>query len=278
MHILQKPIATFLVLACTLLIGSAISSQRAFGLEEPGKALKEVGLTTERGTQLDTSVEFVDIDGQTRSLASYLSPDRPTIIVPAYYTCPRLCGLLLSGVKELLEKLNLSLGEDYRVVAVSFNPKDTPKSASKMRHRFVDSLPEKVGNPSGWSFLSGSEENIALLMSQLGFHYKKDKGEFAHTAAIFITTPQGLISQYYTGISFPYRDVRLSLVEAGKGEIGTVIDHVLLYCFRFDPTQGKYTWAAFNVMRAGGGLTLVLLAGLIFWLRKREKNAHAENS
>ena len=248
------------------------------GLEKPGENLKEVGLSTELGRVLDLSLEFKNENAEVHPLRSYLKSDKPNIIIPAYYDCPRLCGLLLEGVKELLPKLKLSLGDDYRVVTISFNPLDTPESAREVRAKFADSLTAEIGDRSEWLFLSGTQENIVPLMKQLGFHYKEDKGEFAHTAAIFVATPAGTISQYFGGISFPFRDVRLSLVEAGEGQIGTVLDQVLLYCFRFDPSEGKYTWAAFSVMRAGGGLTFLFLAGLILYLRRREKSSLAEKN
>jgi protein SCO1/2 len=167
--------------------------------------------------------------------------------------------------------MNLVLGEDYRVITVSFNPKDDAEDARRTADRFRKKLLPSVGNKSGWIFLSGDQQNIVPLMKDLGFLYKEDKGEFAHTAAIFVLTPSGVISQHFTGISFPFRDVRLALVEASQGKVGTLLDQALLFCFRFDPSQGKYTWAAFNVVRAGAVITLLLIIGLFFSLRRREK-------
>ena len=260
----------FALLLCPAFVTLAVA------LEKPGENLKDVGLTTQNGTELDLSLAFVDLDGTSRPLSEYVSSEKPTILIPAYYDCPRLCGLLLDGVSKLLGKLNLTLGDEYRVVTVSFDPSDTPETALEVAEKFRGSLGAEVGDVSEWLFLSGEQQNIVPLMTQLGFQYKEDMGEFAHTAAIFLLTPQGKISQHFAGISFPFRDVRLALVEASSGKIGTLLDQALLYCFRFDPTQGKYTWAAFNVMRAGGSATLLLLVGLIFWLRKGEKEALPE--
>ncbi|MCB0328467.1 MAG: SCO family protein [Bdellovibrionales bacterium] len=245
-------------------------------LEKPGENLKEVGLTTKNGELVDLSYTFVNQDGEVRTLGSYFSEERPTILVPAYYDCPRLCGLLLKGVSELLPRIGLNLGTDYNVVTVSFNPKDDADSAGEVASRYRAQIADSAGNNDDWAFLAGDNDNIVPLMKQLGFHYKEDRGEFAHTAAIFILAPNGMISQHFTGISFPFRDVRLSIVEASKGEVGTLLDHALLFCFRFDPTEGKYTLAAFNVMRAGGLITLVTLAGLIVWLRMRERRSSDE--
>lgn len=246
-------------------------SGEVYALEKPGEELKEVGLTTVNGSELDLALEFVDEDGKSAPLSQFLSSEKPNILIPAYYDCPRLCGLLLSGVTELLNKLTLTLGVDYRVVTVSFNPQDTPKSARRVAKEFRGKLLSKAAREKGheWKFLSGNEENIVPLMKALGFHFKEDKGEFAHVAAIFLLSPKGMISQHFAGISFPYRDVRLALVEASQGKIGTLLDHALLFCYRFDDLQGKYTWAAFGLVRTGAGMTLIALVLFIGLLRRQ---------
>ncbi|NBW40000.1 SCO family protein [bacterium] len=244
----------------------------AYALEDPGKELKEVGLSTVNGTELDLTLEFVDEDGIRAPLREFLSSEKPNILIPAYYDCPRLCGLLLTGVTELLNTLTLTLGEDYRVVTVSFNPQDGPESAKRIASEFRGKLvfDATKANEGEWRFLSGDEENIVPLMKSLGFHYKEDEGEFAHVAAIFLLSPQGMISQHLAGINFPYRDVRLALVEASQGKIGTLLDRALLFCYRFDDLQGKYTWAAFGFVRTGAGMTLLALVLFFGFLRKRE--------
>lgn len=247
------------------------SSGAVYALEKPGEELKEVGLTTVNGTELDLALEFVDEDGRSAPLSQFLSSEKPNILIPAYYDCPRLCGLLLTGVTELLNKLTLTLGDDYRVVTVSFNPQDTPESARRVATEFRGKLLSEVSREGNqeWKFLSGNEENIVPLMKSLGFHFKEDKGEFAHVAAIFLLSPKGMISQHFAGISFPYRDVRLALVEASQGKIGTLLDHALLFCYRFDDLQGKYTWAAFGLVRTGAGMTLIALVLFIGLLRRQ---------
>ena len=257
-----------------LTISLILVSTAAYGLEKPGEELKEVGLTTERGRKITRELTFVDAHGRKAPLSSFLLKHKPNIIIPAYYDCPRLCGLLLEGVRGLIDQdLGLKLGKDYNIVTVSFDPSDTSEQALREHQRFTEGWSEKkLGNPKKWHFLTGKEGQINDLMMELGFHYQEDKGEFAHTAAIFALTPQGEISQYFADVRFSAKDVRLALVEAGRGSIGNIIDQALLFCFRFDPTKGKYTWAAFNMMRAGGGLTLCFLLGLFFWLRKKERN------
>lgn len=249
----------------------------ALALEKPGEELKDVGLATELGAQVDTSLTFTNSEGKLVALSELISESIPTIIIPAYYDCPMLCGLLLNGVIKLINRMDLVLGTDYRIVTVSFDSSETAKQAADRKAEFVEKFVGQGDAKSGWDFLVGTEENVKTLMGQIGFYYKEDKEEFAHTAVIMLLTPAAKISQYFTGIGFPEWDVRLALIEASQGSIGSAIDHVLLYCFRFDPLKGRYTWVATGVMRAGGVATLLLLGGLLLFLWKREKNSAASN-
>jgi protein SCO1 len=241
-----------------------------WALKDPGAELKPVGVSTKLGTKIDLSLPFVDSTGTALTLGQLFTGNRPVIIVPAYYDCPRLCGLILDGVRDVINDLTLELGSDYRVVTFSFDASETPVQAAQ---RAV-SLRKQLSNQAGaahWSFLVGPQTSIDTLLDQIGFNVTPDQGEFAHSAAVMVLTPSGEISQYFTGVTFSAWDAKLALVEASRGAIGSPIDHVMLFCFRFDPTKGKYTWAAFNIMRAGGALTLILLAGLIIGLWRRER-------
>lgn len=240
----------------------------ATALEKPETELIKAGLTQKLGGKVSLETPFLDSNGMASSIESRTISGKPTILIPAYYHCPRLCGLLLNGVKRLISTMSLTLGEDYSVVTVSFDPSDTLKNAELRKNEFSRELPEVSRN--FWSFLIGTAANIRIVMDQIGFKYMEDQGEYAHSAAIIILTPEGKISQYFTGIEFNPFDVKLALIEASGGKIGTPVDHVLLYCFRFDPTKGKYTWAAFNVMRVGGILCFLLLATLIYRLWRKE--------
>lgn len=260
-------------IAATTLVLMLCLVARAGALERPEEELKKASISTQLGAQVDLDREFRDEAGNPITLRQAARDGRPFIIVPAYYHCPRLCGLILKGVKELLPQLGLKLGEDYRVLTISFDPEDTPKNASSRAAENRSGL-ESVGNPElGWRFLIGEQKNIEAVMGQLGFHYLPDNDEFAHSAAIMILTPEGQISQYFTGISFPPLDVKLALVEAGRGSIGSAIDHFLLFCFQFDSTKGRYTWAAFNLVRAGSALVFLFLAGLIFVMLRKERSS-----
>lgn len=246
---------------------------RAHAIERPEEVEKKVGVFTQLGAKVDLSRKFTDSTGETKSLREFAPEGKPILIAPVYYRCPRLCGLLLDGAYSLLNELSLKLSHDYTVLVVGFNPVETPADARKVMDKFNSRLQgEATVDRSGVKYLVGSEENIAGLMSEIGFQYMKDGDDFAHSAALMILTPSGEISQYFTGIDFPAWDVRLSLIEASRGAVGTAIDHLLLYCFRFDPLQGRYTWAVVGLLRVGGVLTLLGLAAVIFFFGRKRRS------
>ncbi len=240
-------------------------------LEKPGTELEEVGIAPILGNRVDLDLNFIDSDGKSSRLGELVAAGKPIVVIPAYFGCPRLCGLLLDGVSDLLSELTLKIGQDFTILTASFNVSEMPADALKRGKSYWSKQSDPEASRLGWRFLTGDSANVTALMNQIGFKYKPDGKDFAHTAAIVILTPEGEISQYFTGVSFSAFDTRLALVEASKGNIGTPLDHVLLYCFRFDQSIGKYTWAVFNLMRAGGILTVLALGGLIFYLRRREK-------
>jgi protein SCO1/2 len=247
----------------------------AAAIEQPGEVLnKDVGIFTQLGAQVDISAAgFTDVNGRRGALKDFSSPGKPILIAPVYFKCPRLCGLLLDGVYALLSEISLEISKDFSVLVVGFDPTETPADAKAVMNKFNARLTgDAARHASDIQFLVGDEVSTARLMDELGFKFMRDGKDFAHSAAVMILTPGGEISQYFTGITFPSWDVRLSLVEASKGVIGTAIDHLLLYCFRFDPLQGKYTWAVIGMLRVGGALTLVGLA-LVFYFFVYRKNA-----
>lgn len=241
-----------------------------FALEDPGAQLRVAGLTTKLGSQLDGKLEFTSSEGVKANLETIIGK-KTTILVPAYYGCPRLCGLVLEGVTKLIGNLQLNLGTDFQVVAVSFDPEDTVENAKNFREKYLGLITQE--HKESFQFFIGEEKNIVPLMKTLGFGYVKDRGEFAHSAAIFMISPGGVLSQYFTGIVFPELDVRLALVEASKGSIGSLVEHAMLFCFRFDETKGKYTLFAFNFMRVGAVLTLCGLIWLFISLKRKEKGS-----
>jgi protein SCO1 len=251
--------------------------QVLFALENPERVLNvDVGITTTLAAPVDTSLPLVASDGSSTTLSAFAG-GKPLIVVPVYYDCPRMCGLVHQGVLNLLNAINLELGREFVVASVSIDSTETPELARKNGEPLFARLDEPVRAraASGWGFFTGPETSIAPLMNQLGFKFRRDGEEFAHGAAIMILTPDGKISQYFTGVEFSAWDVRLALIEASMGGIGSAIDHFLLYCFRFDPTQGKYTWAVYNIMRVLGALTLLFLGTVIYKASRKSASSPA---
>jgi protein SCO1/2 len=231
-----------------------------------------VGIFTELGRKVDLSRVFTDSQGRSAPLSEFALPGKPIIIAPVYYKCPRLCGLLLDGVYTLLNDMSSELAKDFSVLVVGFDPSEAPADAHEVMSKFNAKLVNGAQDrASAIKYLVGGVEQVDSLMGELGFRYMRDGKDFAHSAALMILTPTGEISQYFTGIMFRPRDVRLALVEASKGEIGTAVDHLLLYCFRFDQLQGRYTWAVVGLLRIGGALTLIGLAVVYFVFAGKKK-------
>ena len=247
-----------------------------FAVEDPGSIPQEVGVRPVLGNRVNLSRVLVNSDGRKVRVGDLIAQNRPIILVPAYFRCPRLCGLVHEGVLSLLNQLSLSVGSDFTLATVSFDPRDTPEAAKEYADRYQKQYRDPQRAKAGWEFLVGPESDVKALMNEIGFLYHPDGEEFAHSSAIFILTPDGEISQYFTGIEFSAFDVKLALIEAAKGEIGSPLDHILLYCFRFDDKQGKYTWAAYTAVRVGSGIGFLLLVFLLGTLWSREGKSKEE--
>jgi protein SCO1/2 len=265
------------VVGLAAIIGAfqALPVRQVAAIERPEQVIDtKVGVFTKLGTQVNLNREFTDSSGKVATLKDFMQPGKPAIIVPVYYRCPRLCGLVLDGVIALLNNLPLSLGKEYSVLAVSFNPVERSDEANETREKFRGRVTgSALEGYDAFKFLVGNAVNVRDLMEELGFKFLPDGEDFAHSAAVMILTPTGEISQYFTGIEFSPWDVRLSLVEASSGGVGTAIDHLLLYCFRFDSLKGKYTWAVVGLLRIGGVLTLLGLAAVYFLFGSRFSRA-----
>jgi protein SCO1/2 len=273
--------------AATFAVATAASAQVNLGgqpkiapsaTEQP-EVLRELRVEQKLGSQVDLGLGFVDENGKDVTLASYIS-QKPVILVMAYYECPMLCTLVLNGVVKALRPLALNPGEDFEVVAVSIDPGETPDLARAKKETYLDSY--KRGYHDGFHFLTGEEPQIAALADQIGFGYRyvPEKDEYAHTAAIMVLTPTGVVSNYFYGTEYSTRDLRLALVEASENRIGNVVDEILLYCFRYDPSLGAYSVVALRIMRVGAVLTILGLLG--FWtlmrVRHRRSGSATEES
>jgi len=240
----------------------------ATAIDQPITQLKTLSPKDSLGRKLSLQLEFSNSTGQKVPLSSFFTDNRPVIIVPGYFSCPRLCGLVYGGVGKLIKELRLEPGKDYHVLSVSFDEKETTARAKKRE----DEYREKSTKPgSFWHFLHGETPQIAKLMNELGFEYLRDKGEFAHAAAIYVVTPEGVVSQYFSGVQFSRFDLRLALVEASEGRVGSFFDQALLYCFGFDHVKGKYAWVVSATLKIAGILIILLVGGLLLLLWSKEK-------
>jgi protein SCO1/2 len=227
------------------------------------------------GQQLTLSREFVNEKGETVSLGSFYDSQRPVLLSIVYYGCPGLCNYHLNGLMETFKGMDQHIGSDFQVVVVSMDHRETSDLASKKKESYLKVLDQPAA-AAGFHFLVGSEENVKALAEELGFPFRWDEAEqqYAHPAVAHITTPTGIISRYLHGIQFDSKTLRLSLVEAADGKIGNIVEQLTLFCFQFNPAKNKYTFFAFNVMRAGAGLTVVLLAIFLIpiWRRERRRS------
>ena len=241
--------------------------------------LKNVGIDQRLDQQVPLALQFQDETGKTVKLGDYFQSGRPVVLNLVYYTCPMLCGEELAGLSSALGVLRFTPGNEYEVVTVSINPDETPEVAAEKKKVFVDRMNERLEKKSdgkGWHFLTGQQAEIQQLADAVGFHYKRDAqtGQFIHSAAIMIVTPQGKLAQYYYGVEYSPKDLRLGLIEASRNKIGNLVDQIQLYCFHYDPKNGRYGATITSLLRLGGAATVLLLGGLLIVMYRREREPH----
>jgi protein SCO1/2 len=239
---------------------------------------ESVDVVERLGEPIPGGLRFYDSFHNDVALKDLFDRKRPVVVSLVYFECPMLCSLVMKGLMRALNDSGLQLGKDYQGVTVSFNPKDTPRAAAEAQRGYLAALKSAgKAHAQDWPFLTGGEANVRDLAEALGFKYRYDAptAQFAHPAVAFVLTPDGRISRYLYGFDFPGRDLRLSLVEASGGRVGTSFDRVLLKCFRYDPGTGRYRVYATNFVRGGAFASFLALAvGLAIlwrkeWTRKR---------
>ena len=230
--------------------------------------LQDVGIDQRLNHQVPLDLAFHDETGKTVRLGDYFG-SKPVILSLIYFNCPQLCPMVENGLLESLKEVPFNIGGQFNVLTVSFDPADSAAQAYAKRAMYL-SMYNRKGAAAGWHFLTGDEGSIAALTRAVGFHYKYDavNKQFSHAAAIVILTPQGKVDRYFYGINYPAGALRLSLVEASQGKIGTPVDSVLLYCSHFDPLTGKYDLLVSRLLFLGAILTVILLAGLLLLLSR----------
>lgn len=244
------------------------------------------GLTIEQrlGSQVNLDLEFTDSEGRSVRLGDYFG-DKPVVLALVYYECPMLCTLELNGLLKAMRALDLSAGEEYQVVTVSFDPRETPEMAAEKKEEYLRQYTragffDREVLAEGWKFLTGDEAAIAELADAVGFKYVYDERTdlYRHASGIMTLTPEGRVSRYQFGVEYSARDLKFNLMEASKEEIGGLADAVMLYCFHYDPTTGKYGFVVMNALRIAAGGTLLLLGGFVILHLLRDRRRRTEES
>jgi protein SCO1 len=236
--------------------------------------LKNVGIEQHLNEQIPPALTFRDETGKAVRLGDYFGK-KPMILNLVYYQCPMLCGEVLSGLNSSLRVLKFDVGKEFDVLSVSFDPKETPEMAAAKKMEYL----RRYGRPgadAGWHFLTGSASSIDALTKAAGFQYQYDpkSGQFAHATAILVLTPEGKIAQYYYGVEFAPKDLRLGLIQASQNKIGTVVDQVLLYCYHYDPDTGKYGAIISRVLQLAAGATVLILGTFLIVMFRMGSRAH----
>ena len=241
-------------------------------------ALQEIGIQQKLGEQLPLETEFKDEEGRPIKLASVFESGRPVILAFVYYECPMLCNEVLNGLTGSLKGISIDAGKDFDVVAISFDARenDTPDLAKNKKAAYM----ERYGRPGaekGWHFLTGSQASIDAVTKAAGFGFRWDEksNQFAHAGGVMVVTPQGKMSRYFYGIDYSPRDLKLGVIESADNRVGNAADQMLLYCYHYDPSTGKYGLAILSVIRLGAVLTLLGMGamGFVFWRRGKRVNS-----
>jgi protein SCO1/2 len=258
-----RALALFLLLSIPLLaqkIGGGRSIDDGRQVNTRPTVLEQVGIEQRLGESIPLGLKFTDESGREVQLAEYFHQKRPVLLALVYYDCPMLCNQVLNGATSALSVLKFNVGQEFDVLAVSFDPRETPEIAAAKKKVYLDRY-KRPGAEGGWHFLTGSPDSIQALTKAVGFRYVWDEktSQFAHGSGLMLLTPEGKLAQYYYGIEYAPKDLRWGIIEASQEKIGTVVDQVLLYCYHYDPTTGKYGFVAMRAMRIGGALTVLAL-------------------
>jgi protein SCO1/2 len=232
-----------------------------------------VGIDQRLNEQVPLDLTFKDEQGKTVRLGDYFHDGRPVILNLVYYQCPMLCTEVLNGLTSALKVIRFVPGNQFEVITLSIDPRETPQLAANKKEMYI----KKLGNPNaaqGWHFLTGEQAQISALAASIGwrYHYDPKLDQFAHAAGIVLVTPQGKIAQYYYGVEYSAKDMRLGMVEASQNKIGSLADEVLLYCYHYDPRTGRYGATITSIIRLAGLATVVVLGSALVLLFRSEKH------
>ena len=237
---------------------------------------KDVTFKQQLGERLPLDATFRDEEGKPVTLGQFFGT-KPVLLAFVYYQCPLLCSQVMNGISSALKVMPFTPGEEFEVVLVSFDPRDTPEAANAKKRAHLLHW-NRQDTAAGWHFLTGDEATIKRVTAAAGFSYTWDPPtrQFAHVSGVLTMTPDGRLSRYFYGVEYSPKELRLALVESGAGKVGSVVDELLLYCFQYDPESGRYGVIVLNMIRLGGLLTLGLIAGFILLTRRRDPRRPVE--
>ena len=237
---------------------------------------KDVTFRQQLGERLPLDATFRDEQGQAVTLGQFFGT-KPVLLAFVYYQCPLLCSQVMNGISSALKVMPFTPGEEFEVVLVSFDPRDTPEAANAKKRAHLLHW-NRQDTAAGWHFLTGDEATIKRVTAAAGFSYTWDppSKQFAHVSGVLTMTPDGRLSRYFYGVEYSPKELRLALVESGAGKVGSLVDELLLYCFQYDPESGRYGAIVLNMIRLGGLLTLGLIAGFILLTRRRDPRRPVE--
>jgi protein SCO1/2 len=237
---------------------------------------KAVTFAQRLNQQMPLDTQLKDEAGRTVTLGDYFG-QKPVVLAFVYYQCPMLCPMTLNGISSVLKALPFTPGKEFEIVIISFDPRDTPATANAKKQAHLAHW-KAANTAAGWHFLTADEPALQRVTAAAGFTYQWDEttGQFAHVSGLLTLTPDGRLARYFYGVEYSPKELRLALVESGQGRIGSKVDELLLYCFNYDPTTGRYGWAVINLIRFGGLLTVAAVIGFIVTMRRRERRAPVE--
>lgn len=240
------------------------------------EVLKQVGIEQRLNNQVPLDLKFRDESGREVRLADYFAKGKPVVLTLVYYECPMLCNQVLNGAVGAFQGVSFTAGKEYEVVTVSFDPREGPELAARKKETYIRRY-KREGAEAGWHFLTGDKASIDALSEAVGFRYAWDEEskQFAHASALMVATPQGRLSHYLYGIDYAPKDLRLALVEASEGRIGSPVDALLLFCYHYDPAAGRFA-PVMNVLRAAGVLTVLGVVALLLYLRRKTRRREEE--
>jgi protein SCO1/2 len=236
--------------------------------------LKEVSFKQRLNEQLPLDAALKDEYGRDVTLGRYFNQQRPVILAFVYYQCPMLCTQVMNGISSSLRALTFTAGQEFDVVLVSFDPRDKPAAAAEKKRTHLKYWASEQTS-GGWHFLTGDEATVRRVANAAGFTYQWDPQteQFAHVSGVLVATPEGKLARYFYGVEYSPKELRLALVEAGQGHIGSAIDELLLYCYHYDPESGRYGVMIMNLVRAAAIVTVASMVGFIVMAVRRENNA-----